>query len=269
MKDSKRYHLRQGEEGLTSNILREIWRHPGKFPGIYPVQTRANYERVTGSDWEWWFGNDRDGWMGYAVQAKKLYTQKSKKKNANWENGGYSELNHKVAGKYQYKILNDYARRRGMIPLYAFYNHIVKTSYGCYWQCCDHPQQPDERKLGITVTPLATVRRALSPKHKMPRTFDAIHKCRRTLPARCLVCPKGWGIYPANAEQGNVPAHPGWKIYHSKAELYDKKRLDDHLESIQQERRGKSWNDDVVEFSATGVLKFHTDHKAPDETPSG
>ena len=303
LKHSKHYRLRHGEETLTDSILLNILLNPKKYPGIRLRQTQLHDEPDFGTDWEWWFGNDHGHgrWQGYAIQAKKLSTKLSARKGANWENGGYSGLNKKVAGKYQYQILEDYVRQpkmRGIVPLYAFYNHIKKDSYRDYWHCCQQrPDDPnlDKRKLGFTITPLANVRDALSSP--VNKTFAAMHHRRETLPVRCFLCPNGRGIYPARAGQVARPVHEvleidsdhkEQEIYLANARVYTKQDLDEHFEELKKiseknaeiraeakrrakaegqadsVRRGRSWHDDGYVPIPKRIVKFHTDYEMPD-----
>lgn len=169
--------IAQGEETLTDNLL--LYLASQKLTEIKIISTPKNKESVKGTDWEWWIGNRSVGYLRYAVQAKKL----------DLKTGRYASLNHKVGNgaraEYQHKILEDYATANKAIPLYVFYNYIVKNDYSKEWNC---PLPLDASKLGCTVTPLKNIKAAL--KKRGWRNFERIHQFPETVPLRCLaVCP--------------------------------------------------------------------------------
>ncbi len=177
LESSKKYGISQGEETLTDNLL--LYLASQKLPTLKIIQTPKDKESVKGTDWEWWIGNRKTGFLRYAVQAKKL----------DLLTGRYASLNHKVgkgaAAEYQHKILEDYAKVNEAIPLYAFYNHLDTPNLPGSWNC---PLPLDHSKLGCTVTPLTNVKKAIS--HKGWRSFEKIHSFSETVPLRCLaVCP--------------------------------------------------------------------------------
>ena len=174
---SKKYSISQGEETITDNLL--LYLALQNLTNISIIQTPKNKEAIKGTDWEWWIGNRRSGYLRYAVQAKKL----------DFTTGRYESLNHKVgkgaSAKYQHNILEAYSNANNAIPLYAFYNHLDPSDYPATWNCSlpiDYP------KFGCTVTPLKNVKLAISKRGW--RTFDKIHQFSETIPLRCLaVCP--------------------------------------------------------------------------------
>jgi len=169
--------LNQGEETITDNIILYLAKQNLNVSVITPM-SKAD-ESKYGMDWEWWIGNDSNGWLRFAVQAKKLQQSSNR----------YATLNHLVGKppnqRKQHDILKKYASTYGAIPLYVFYNHIIKKNYSTFWNCC---QALDERKLGCTITPIKNVTYALATHGH--RSFDKIHECEDTVPLRCLVCPK-------------------------------------------------------------------------------
>lgn len=177
LENSQKLGITQGEETLTDNLL--FYLMSKNLSSIKIIPTPKPKEAVKGTDWEWWIGNKRSGYLRYAVQAKKL----------DLKTGRYLSLNHKVGkgsgAQYQHKILEDYARVNQAIPLYAFYNYLDKADYSKEWNC---PLPIDHPKLGCTVTPLKNVKTAISKKGC--RTFESIHQFPETVPLRCLaVCP--------------------------------------------------------------------------------
>lgn len=177
LRNSIEFGINQGEETLTDNLL--LYLASQKLSGITVIQTPKNKEKLIGTDWEWWIGNKKNGYLRYAVQAKKL----------DLKSGRYASLNHKVGkGKgaiAQHKVLEMYAKSNNAIPLYAFYNYLAPSNYPKSWNC---NLKFDISKLGCTVTPLKNVKIALSKRGY--RTFKKIHAFPETVPLRCLaVCP--------------------------------------------------------------------------------
>lgn len=177
LQNSKAFGISQGEETLTDNIL--LYLASQNISSIKIIQTPKNLEPIKGTDWEWWIGNRKAGYLRYAVQAKKL----------DFKSGRYSSLNHKVgtgsSSVAQHKILEEYARANKAIPLYAFYNHLEPNDYPKKWNCS---LPIDYQKLGCTVTPLKNVKKAIS--RRGCRTFQKIHEFKETVPVRCLAqCP--------------------------------------------------------------------------------
>lgn len=189
LENSKRFEISQGEETLTDNLL--LYLASQRLSTIKIIQTPKDKESIKGTDWEWWIGNNKSGFLRYAVQAKKLDSK----------TGRYASLNHKVgegtSAEFQHKILEDYARANNAIPLYAFYNHLDAPDLPKNWNC---PLPLDYSKLGCTVTPLANVKKAILTKGW--RTFEKIHSFPETVPLRCLaVCPN---IAFASAQSGKA-----------------------------------------------------------------
>jgi len=201
LKDSKRLGISQGEETITDNIL--LYLAQQNIKDISVIQTPKNTESIKGTDWEWWIGNNRKGWLRYAVQAKKL----------NQKTDIYSSLNHPVGKppnqEYQHVILEKYANANGAVPIYAFYNHIDKDDYSKLWNC---PLPIDVPKFGCTITPLTNVKKAISTRGS--RTFDKIHEFPETIPVRCLAeCPRINSIYSGSKKDSIYKFGVEAKVY--------------------------------------------------------
>ena len=73
IKDGYELEISQGEETITDLNLLEI-----KRSGIRSFQvvklTKAE-EAIKGIDWEWWIGSESQGWLRYAIQAKKIQVE--------------------------------------------------------------------------------------------------------------------------------------------------------------------------------------------------
>lgn len=187
--NGKKYGISQGEETLTDNIL--LYLASQNLSDIKIIQTPKNVESVKGTDWEWWIGNRNQGYLRYAVQAKKLDAKSNR----------YTSLKHKVgvggSALFQHDILEKYAKANQAIPLYAFYNHLDSGNYPKKWNC---PLPFDLTKLGCTVTPLKNIKKVL--RTRGGRTFENIHQFPETVSLRCLaVCPN---IAFASEQDGNI-----------------------------------------------------------------
>jgi len=165
------YKVSQGEETITDINLLELAR--ANSSAVRVIKTPKGKERYQGTDWEWWIGNDRLGWLRYAVQAKKVNPDTSR----------YDVLEHKVGGARQIDILEQYAKANHAIPLYCFYNYLDHSSLSNYWHCNLSYQF---EQFGCTVTPSKYVRRVLSQRGE--RKFEFLHGFDSTKPWRCLVC---------------------------------------------------------------------------------
>ncbi|MEH2188828.1 MAG: DUF6615 family protein [Nostoc sp.] len=173
------YHVSQGEETITDSNLLEIAK--ANCPEVRVIKTPKNKEKEKGTDWEWWIGNNRLGWLRYAVQAKKINPGTTR----------YDKLKHKhVDNTLQIDMLEKYAKENGAIPLYCFYNYLENVDLGS-WQC---NLFYENEQFGCTVTPSKNVRLALSKKGS--RKFADLHKLDHAKPLRCLVrCPLMLQIY--------------------------------------------------------------------------
>jgi hypothetical protein len=149
------------------------------LPNLRVIKTPKNLESDKGTDWEWWIGNSQMGFVRYAVQAKKLDGKTHR----------YKKLKHLVGKvpnqEFQHVVLKNYAAANNAVPLYALYNHLDLSDFTPFWQC---PLPQEVEQLGITVTPLANVEKAIMTWGE--RTFQCLHKHSDTIPLRCLVkCP--------------------------------------------------------------------------------
>ena len=173
--------ISQNETTITDIILLDFKR--AKCPFLHVMKTRQNREPREGTDWEWWIGADRVGWLRYAVQAKKI----NRKLN-------YDTLNHKIGGKKvkQLEILRSYSSRNKALPRYCFYNYAANTIQPSQHWHCNLPF--DSTQLGCSIATLSTVDKAI--KTRGGSNFDFIHSEISTLPFRCLVtCPMILSVY--------------------------------------------------------------------------
>jgi hypothetical protein len=180
LRDGYDLDVSQGEETITDFNLLEIKRS-GAHNIKVDKKTNKSEEAIIGIDWEWIIGSHTQGWLRYAVQAKKI----------NVESNRYDSLMHKVNGVAQIDLLEMYAKRAQSIPLYCLYNYARNYVQNIHWQC-GLPFQ--ENLLGCTITPSSVIRQAINTWGK--RRFDFIHEEKSTIPWRCLLtCPKILQIY--------------------------------------------------------------------------
>jgi hypothetical protein len=136
--DGHFWDIRQGETTISDYLLLEIAR--AKSPSIEIIKTSIRKEANQGTDWEWWVGSPRRGWIRYAIQAKRL----------GFPSGRYETLRHKVdSTSFQVDILINYAKDNNAVPLYCFYNAINKSFPKQYWHCCSNPFELEQ--LGCTL----------------------------------------------------------------------------------------------------------------------
>lgn len=169
---SNKYSTIYGEETITNSILLILAKQ--EYLNIKILQTPKNIEGVQGTDWEWFVGSSKSGWIRYVIQAKKL----------NLNTNRYETLHYKVGnsknGKYQIDLLQNFAEVNGAVPLYSFYNYYPQAKQSKHWHC---NRRFDIELLGWTFTTLSNVKEAINTRGY--RTFDKVHQFI-TLPISCL-----------------------------------------------------------------------------------
>ena len=173
LKDAREFDISQGEETISDNILLYLLRQ--RLSGLHIIKTPKNKEAQMGTDWEWWLGNPIQGYLRYAIQAKKL----------NFDTKRYSKLKHPVPTargiECQHEILKKFATANNAIPLYALYNYVELPASANHWHC---GLPLDYEQFGVTVTPLGNIEYAIC--NRGCRSFDNLHLQSRTQPVRCL-----------------------------------------------------------------------------------
>ena len=166
--------VRLGETTITDLAMMDLCRR-GLSRSIF-IQTPPDKERFRGTDFEWWIGSDAFGWFRLAVQAKKLDMKRDR----------YLAFVHKVGGKPQIQVLEEYADEKNATPLYCLYNYSNMADPEKHWHCCQRPFRSEE--LGCSIAPASRVSDAIGTRGK--RSFEFIHECNQTLPWQCLAsCP--------------------------------------------------------------------------------
>ncbi|MFI7589551.1 DUF6615 family protein [Spongisporangium articulatum] len=178
LRDSDRCGAGLKEEAITSNFLIGLSRHA--TPALSFRAYSHTEEKLTGADWEWWFG-DGPGtpYVGVRVQAKRWRTT--------------------VAGGYDFRYPNDSSRPRQVdtlisaarastpprAALYCLYSGPRTKSLHSH--CCQ-PVPPPEPALGISVIP-ALAARAIADR----RSGVSADANDYAVPLHCLVlCEPSW-----------------------------------------------------------------------------
>ena len=174
LREAKILSVRFGEETVTDILMLELRRK-----GFETFkQTRLHDEAKYGTDFECWVGFDGIGWVGYAVQAKKL----------DFRTGTYRGLSHVVKGvnQRQVAILKGYANTRGLTPRYCLYSHSSPVDPR-FLSCCS--RSFDEGELGCTMTKPSRVEQAIATRGG--KSFSSLQEHEATVPWRCLaICPR-------------------------------------------------------------------------------
>lgn len=178
LKASEKLDIRFGEETLTDLLLLELKR--ANIPSIHIFQTSKAKESIRGTDWEWWVGSAKVGWLRFAIQAKKLGPSTRR----------YDHLNHKVSGTRQIDLLKSYASATDSIALYCLFNRVETSEVPACWHCCE---AQNGAQLSCTLASISTIEDALLSTARGRRNFTWIHGKQKSnqnsVPWRCLLCP--------------------------------------------------------------------------------
>ena len=183
--DGEQFRCLQQEETHTDLNLLEIAR--SRLSTLRVYKATGPVEPLFGFDWEWWIGNNEQGWTRYSVQAKRLDLKTEK----------YRSLRHKVGETFQIDLLEKFSRENQSVPLYCFYNALSPTSPEAHWYC---PLPLDKRQLGCTLVPLRIVKTAHEKSKR--KSFGALHSTAESIPWRCLFC------CPRILGMADSPLHP-------------------------------------------------------------
>lgn len=171
------------EETITETILLEL---TTAYPGdVQVVAFNKKQEAKTGADWLWSFVcADGSQSLTMLVQAKRLEDAERI----------YSGINRNIGTRTppvrQIDQLLATATAQGVPALYAFYNHVSKTSRvpeTCQSLPAGHPNHIDG--FGISLAEAQAVHRDLPDE-----TFDT-HR-DHSIPLQCLLCSAGNGTRP-------------------------------------------------------------------------
>ena len=143
-----------------------------RHPELHLRQFTGAEEGLNGADWEWWIGNDEEGWLALRIQAKK------------WSSGGYEELTYKSRreNRIQCRVLVEEAVReaagRALHTLYCFYNGWDETTGwpdGVPWEVgCSQPANcPTVPAVDVFGCALAPAQQVLEMLETHPAPKDA------------------------------------------------------------------------------------------------
>ena len=139
--------------------------------------------------------SDSANQLRFAIQAKKLDLAKNR----------YNELGHCVKSrqKKQIEILEEFAKANRAAPLYCLYNFWEPADPQSHGNCCQRSFTKEQ--LGCTLTASSTIQDVLkAPKGR--KTFDYIHRCRYSVPWRCLaMCPRIKASFPPDSGASPPP----------------------------------------------------------------
>ncbi|WP_225796374.1 DUF6615 family protein [Streptomyces aculeolatus] len=124
LEDSRLPGRRFDETSITDSNLDAMRR---RVPGLLIWQSSQSNERETGADWEWWIGDDNEGWLSLRMQAKRAY-----------EDDTYAQLRHGGADgdSFQYDtLIRGCDADKGYYPFHVFYNGWPKGYFhpGTHW----------------------------------------------------------------------------------------------------------------------------------------
>ncbi len=165
LRAAKELGIAPTEETITDVNLLDIKSQGSSEIALWKCPRKE--ETRIGIDWEWFIGNEKDGWYRYAVQAKKLSEGKYKTLNYSVRRRGSPPLK-------QYDILEKYAATNHAIPIYLFYNYVDTPLQMKIWL------QAKTSELGCVLTTLQSVK-AILETVKRP-TFTHIYDDFLTIP---------------------------------------------------------------------------------------
>ena len=136
--------VRFGEETITDLLMMDLFVQ-GSTVALFR-QTCKPDESMWGTDFELWLNSERLGWFRFAIQAKKLDLRTDR----------YASLTQSNVNGPQIDLLEQYAQRKGVAPLYCLYNHTDTADERKHWHCCNGPANLKE--FGCSVTPSSNIR---------------------------------------------------------------------------------------------------------------
>jgi len=164
-----------GEESITDYLILDLKRwHPDQVT-IFRFN-RYQEGKTTGADWEWWF-TGKGKWFGMRVQAKKLDSRTLT----------YKSLPHRLKNsqRKQVNLLINDAKKRGLYPLYCFYNYWNNRSADPTWRCGTFA--PRRELWGCTISDAVSVRRKINSNAIGLSDIGPV-----SMPLMCLVCCNGF-----------------------------------------------------------------------------
>ena len=180
---AKRNGLSFNEEAATEVLLIDL---AVQFPGMVKIiPFNKTQEAESGADWAWAFvGPDGQASQAMLVQAKRL-DDRDQAYRSLYYRGRSSGA---IRIRSQLDCLFATARRYGLPPIYAFYNHLDDTDRipggSCGTLYMTQSSLPES--WGVSIAPATEVRKARPDK-----SFDR-HR-HHSRPLHCLLCSQGTG----------------------------------------------------------------------------
>ena len=193
---AKRNRLNFNEEAATETLLIDV---AVQFPGkVKIIPFTKKREAETGADWAWAFvGPDGQASQAMLVQAKRLDDHGQ----------AYTSLYYRgrtsgsISTQSQLDRLFATARRYGLPPVYAFFNHLDDTDRVPEGSCGTlyMTQSSLPESWGVSIAPATEVR-----KVRPNKSFN----CHRhhSRPLHCLLCSQGTGQQHEKGSAGALAA---------------------------------------------------------------
>lgn len=165
-----KFEFKYSEITITENLLFDIYKFSIDNPSLAINIFEAKNESANGNDLELCIEIEPDKYAILVIQAKRIYNVDGKY--------NYPKISHKVNGKYQIDLLEDYAKREKAIPLYMFYNYApdFKNKNKKYYGCTLAFSQFIREHYYLKVSPVSW---------KIP-TFDELHQKHHATPLHTL-----------------------------------------------------------------------------------
>lgn len=184
LKDADLTGFSIGEESITDYLLLTLLKKHSQEVTVKKFTRRA--ESINGADWEWWFTNGTM-WSGIRIYAQA--------KRVDVPSKIYKALD--PAGAQIQKIIN-ISQKRGIYPLYCFYNfwkgYPTQKYCGKNWHFCGWPSV-SKRFWGCAVAPAVAVKKQNSNK-----LADILNI---SMPWMCLFCQNV--SVPTNGDPVSLP----------------------------------------------------------------
>lgn len=167
------------EDTITDFLLLKMKRDYSDLLTIHDFSTRE--EAKTGADWEWWFTERRQRWLGFRVQAKIV----------NFKSNAFERLHYDNGLQCQKLIDNAIADGVCRIPIYCLYHQY--NAPNMLQKCSSIAGAEGYKTLGVSLVPAASVQALFNQKGSKP--INDLHALSANLhPWHRLVCGLHGGI---------------------------------------------------------------------------